>query len=268
MSIKRMSAVWEDSEHKGSALIFMLAIADNADDLGVAWPGYEYLAHKTRMSRRTVMRLATTCAESGEIWMMHRDRQQSNVYIVTVGLSLLELQEAAIKASKMGALPTTGSDILTPPPQVLEVINRPEVVTKCHHVVIPGVPCGDTAMTPEPSVPVINHQGTVIEPPTTTPVVDVEVLAELRTLGINGRKAKELISSYAEDGELPALVPRLSEWLMYLAEQDGVKSPLGLAITKAQERSDIPDGAYLHELAEKKRRKRYTEGKWADIIQT
>lgn len=156
MSIKRMTAVWEHSEHKGSELLFMLAVADNANDIGVAWPGYHYLARKTRMARRSVMRLAATCAESGELWLLQRPRQRSNIYVVTVDLDIDDLKAAGEQALDMGAIPPTGSDILSPPPQVLAVVTRcHQVVTRCHHVVIPESPGGDTAMSPDPSLSVI-----------------------------------------------------------------------------------------------------------------
>ena len=159
MSIKRMSAVWEHSQHKGSELLLMLAIADTANDLGVAWPGYPYLAKKIRMARRSAIRLAATCAESGELWILNRSHRKSNIYIVTVGLSNEELRLGAEQALKMGAVPPSGSDILSPPPQVLAVTSCHYEGTTCHHVVIPATPKGDTAMAPDPSLPVITLPG-------------------------------------------------------------------------------------------------------------
>ena len=160
MGIRHMNAVWERSQHKGSELLLMLAIADMANDVGLAWPGYVYLAHKTRMARRSVMRLAATCADTGELWVLNRKLQRSNIYIVTVDLSIDELRQAAIQGGEMGAIPTTDSDNLTPPPQVLEVVTRcHQVVPKRHHVVIPESPGSDTAMSPDPVLPVITLLG-------------------------------------------------------------------------------------------------------------
>jgi len=184
----------------------------------------------------------------------------------TIGLSLGQLEQGAIQASKLGAMPPTGSDTLTPPPQVLVVIDRPRREPKCAKVVIPGSPRRDTAMAPDPPLPTTNRQRTIKEPPTTT-AVDADVLAQLRKFGINGRKATELIVSYTETDELPDLVPRLSEWLIHLDKQPGVTSPIGLAITRVAERVDVPDGKYLRNLADEQRRRSYTEGEWADIIE-
>ena len=50
MSMRMMTQVWERSQHKGSELLLMLAIADNANDQGVAYPSKKTLAKKTRLS--------------------------------------------------------------------------------------------------------------------------------------------------------------------------------------------------------------------------
>jgi hypothetical protein len=54
MSIKVMSYIWEHSPHKGSELITLLAIADYADDQGIAYPSIASLSKKTRMTERNV----------------------------------------------------------------------------------------------------------------------------------------------------------------------------------------------------------------------
>ena len=57
MSIKVMSAVWDDSEATGNARLVLLAIADSADHDGTnAWPAIDTIAKKTRLSRSTVKR--------------------------------------------------------------------------------------------------------------------------------------------------------------------------------------------------------------------
>jgi hypothetical protein len=128
VSVRRMSAVWEYSRAKGSQLILLLAIADFADDLGVAWPAFQTLATKTRMSHRQTIRLVQSVAETGELWVINRLRQRSNLYCVTVGLNNEEIGAARTKIKSMGGICTMGSDKLTLPPQVLEV------VTSCHYL--------------------------------------------------------------------------------------------------------------------------------------
>ena len=57
MSIKVMNRVWDESQHKGSTLLLLLAIADHAADDGYCWPNVKTLAQKIRMSRRQTIRL-------------------------------------------------------------------------------------------------------------------------------------------------------------------------------------------------------------------
>lgn len=54
MSIKVMSIVWSRAPVQGGDLLMLLALADNADDNGVAFPAVPYLASKARMTERNV----------------------------------------------------------------------------------------------------------------------------------------------------------------------------------------------------------------------
>ena len=67
MSLRMMTLVWEKSQHKGSELLLLLAIADNANDQGIAYPSIKTLTKKTRMSRRTVQYLNHRIERSGEL---------------------------------------------------------------------------------------------------------------------------------------------------------------------------------------------------------
>ena len=67
MSIRIMTQVWERSQHKGSELLLMLALADNANDQGLAYPSTKTLAKKTRLSNRQVQRLIRVVARSREL---------------------------------------------------------------------------------------------------------------------------------------------------------------------------------------------------------
>ncbi len=62
-----MSHVWDHSKQNGAALLLLLAIADFADDKGMAWPAVETLATKIRMSERYVHRLIKDMEKAGEI---------------------------------------------------------------------------------------------------------------------------------------------------------------------------------------------------------
>src|SRR6516165_1475588 len=86
MSIKITHLVWECSHHKGETLLVLLAIANFCDDYGLAWPGAERLARKTRMQRRSIWRAVKRLAASGELSIEGHGggRANSNRYRITL----------------------------------------------------------------------------------------------------------------------------------------------------------------------------------------
>lgn len=81
-----MSRVWEISGQSGGALIVLLAIADFADDAGIAFPSIGTLARKARLSPRQVQRVVAALVAEGELWIEPgRGRQGSHLYRVVVG---------------------------------------------------------------------------------------------------------------------------------------------------------------------------------------
>lgn len=80
-----MNHVWQFSRQKGSALLVLLAIADNANDQGVAWPSEKTIAGKARMSERQIRRIVHAIAEDGELAIearRGRDGVVRNIYTV------------------------------------------------------------------------------------------------------------------------------------------------------------------------------------------
>ena len=75
MSIRVMSQVWDDGPLAYIDRYVLLAIADNANDDGYAYPSIEKLAEKTQMSRRTVMRSLQSLEEDG--WIISRKRSRN-----------------------------------------------------------------------------------------------------------------------------------------------------------------------------------------------
>jgi len=67
MSIKVSTAVWEGSRSKSGNLLVLLALADHADDQGVAWPGGRLLARKARLTQRHIRRCLNQLVASGEL---------------------------------------------------------------------------------------------------------------------------------------------------------------------------------------------------------
>ena len=83
MSIRVMSDVWEKSQHSGTELLMLLAIADNANDERRAWPSVRTLARKTRMKPRNAQYLLKRLEESGELSInVGAGPNGSNVYSV------------------------------------------------------------------------------------------------------------------------------------------------------------------------------------------
>jgi hypothetical protein len=87
MSIKVMTWVWENSKHKGSELLLLLAIADHAhDDGGGAYPGIKSLARKIRMTDRNVNHLLVKMQEGGELIVLRGAGPNGvNLYRIMMG---------------------------------------------------------------------------------------------------------------------------------------------------------------------------------------
>lgn len=88
MSIKIMTKVWEESAHKGNALLLLLALADHANDDHVCWPSETTLAIKTRVTKRYIVTLLDELEASGEVYAVKNvGRGNTNLYLITLGLA-------------------------------------------------------------------------------------------------------------------------------------------------------------------------------------
>lgn len=121
-----MSWVWENSPEKGSALLLLLAIADHADDDGVAYPSIKKLADKTRLKPRNTQLLVQKLADSRSIGL---DRgigpRGCNVYRVQ-GLQGALFDDEGVQSSvKRGATAIA--------PESLEPSLKPSKVRKHPH---------------------------------------------------------------------------------------------------------------------------------------
>jgi len=70
MSLYVTSYIWDHSQLSGTELLLVLALADQANDEGVCWPSMDTLAHKARMTGRSVQNLMPKLFESGEVVML------------------------------------------------------------------------------------------------------------------------------------------------------------------------------------------------------
>jgi len=89
-----MTRVWDTSPQKSSALLLTLALADNANDSGLCWPGTTYLAQKIRMSERQTIRLIDQLATDGEIYIekpLRYGRGSKTLYVILSGLDQAQI---------------------------------------------------------------------------------------------------------------------------------------------------------------------------------
>ncbi len=65
-----MTDVWAESKQQGGSLLVLLAIADFADESGVAYPSVETLANKSRLSERQTQYVLKSLQDQGELEVM------------------------------------------------------------------------------------------------------------------------------------------------------------------------------------------------------
>ena len=66
MSIRIMSKVW-GLELKPASKLILLALADNANEDGICWPGITYIERKTGLARSTVIKYINDMVDAGYI---------------------------------------------------------------------------------------------------------------------------------------------------------------------------------------------------------
>jgi hypothetical protein len=85
MSVRTMARVWELSQHSGTDLLMLLAIADFADDQGNAYPSVTTLAEKCRMKQRNAQVILGALRASGELDVRPNEGPRgTNLYRVTL----------------------------------------------------------------------------------------------------------------------------------------------------------------------------------------
>lgn len=86
MSVKVSSLVWEHSKQEGSALLVLLALADNAnEDTFEAWPSVETIAKKARIKPRQVQNILAKLQEDGELEVKYKKGpHKTNLYHILI----------------------------------------------------------------------------------------------------------------------------------------------------------------------------------------
>ena len=106
MSFDVTKYVWKHSPHNGSELLMLLAIADHANDEGVAWPSIPTLAERCRVGKRMAIYILQKLERAGSIAIEQgRGRGNSSVYTVN-----MEKGAICCTLSTKGAMHCTNSE--------------------------------------------------------------------------------------------------------------------------------------------------------------
>lgn len=120
-----MATVWEKSQHSGTGLLMLLAIADFADDEGQAFPSVATLARKCRMKERNAQYILSELIESGELAILRGNGPRGcNLYKINIR-SLGVQQSAPVQSTaplQQSAHPPCNTVHLTPATECTQTI--------------------------------------------------------------------------------------------------------------------------------------------------
>lgn len=190
MSIKVATRVWETSQHTGTALLAMLALADHANDDGYCWPGMASIAHKVRVKERQCVNVIHALEQSGEVFVDRGvGRNGTSKYLIILGLEVAEIAKSLItyfQCPKAKAIPTAMAlfekvQAIAPLPANTKKVQF--LTEKVQPTALKGAIAyrkGAIAIAPEPSLtinePSTNHQdsATAETGPTNAPTSEGE----------------------------------------------------------------------------------------------
>ncbi|MEU3644062.1 helix-turn-helix domain-containing protein [Lentzea sp. NPDC034063] len=139
MSIKVVTLAWEYAPVAGNELLLLLAIADQANDLGTdAWPSIDTLARKTRLNKRTVQRLLQRLSSAGLVTIEPGGGRRSNRYAIDLDLLVSPSSRTADDEDTLPAERHPGQSVTR------DICATPGA-TALDHL------CHDTAVSPNPS---------------------------------------------------------------------------------------------------------------------
>src|SRR5580765_6894795 len=105
MSIDVMIRVWDRSQHEGSHLLALLALADWANADGLCWPKVAKLAKRARVAERQAQYILAELAESGELYIQRgTGRGHGSRYVVLTGMEEATIAAVLIHHFDMPAL--------------------------------------------------------------------------------------------------------------------------------------------------------------------
>lgn len=156
MSITVMKYVWENSQSTDNARLILLAIADNANEVGDAFPGVDRLAAKSNISERTTQRMIQHLERLGELQVF-----PNAGYKTSSGWT--NLYRVVLKDVKQNPVYSCKGEVVQPRPikevtVVSPLENDEEIDT--------SFPQGVTTVTPKPSDSNTKEMSTSLVAPT------------------------------------------------------------------------------------------------------
>jgi hypothetical protein len=128
MSIEVMTRVWKHSRHKEGTLLVLLAIADFANDEGVAFPSMKTIAKKARMTIRNAQLAVRRLERAGELTVTIGGAPPPytgcNLYRVSLATGVQETLPGGEVNGTLGVKPTS------PKPSLTRHINRRPISSK------------------------------------------------------------------------------------------------------------------------------------------
>lgn len=128
MSIRIMSAVWDESPYEHSLLLVHLALADAANDEGYCWPAVKSIAKKCRLDERYTRRLLNQMVEDGFVEKaVNEGKRGTNVYLVRstpVKKDTLGKNDRGVNFTKGADRPGEGRVSRPPEPSVEPSVNK------------------------------------------------------------------------------------------------------------------------------------------------
>lgn len=133
MSIKVMSHVWDHSPHTGSDLLMLLAIADHANDEGLAWPSIPTLAKKCRVGKRQAIYIIQKLERAGSLSIEHGGgRGHASVYRVKGASQCTVSQKGAVECTVLEEKVQCSA----PLPEIKGALQRTKGAVQCTPTII------------------------------------------------------------------------------------------------------------------------------------
>ena len=125
MSVSTMARVWATSDHAGTELLMLLAIADFSDDDGRAYPAVGTLAKKCRMTDRNARMILANLRDTGELVVRFGEGPKgANQYLIPLKRSSPLKNSSSLKHTS--ATPEAGFRLPLKPTSAKPSVNHQE----------------------------------------------------------------------------------------------------------------------------------------------